>query len=137
MSRLAFRAWRPGMRCAGGRLRVDAVSEDGRPYRIEENRGFGHGFGGDVVESPYVEVYPHRGALPDLSDMPTVGALLDFLRERCAVQESADQQPGAGGAARAQFVAAMTRWIYGGSTEELGAELMQMIGPVGADLEGG
>lgn len=133
MIRLAFRAWRPGMRCAGGRLRVDAVSDYGRPYRIEENRGFGDG----LVESPYVEVYPHRGALPDLGDMPTVGALLELLRERCAVQEGADQQPEAGEAARAQLAAAMTRWIYGGSTEELGAELMQMIGPAGADLEGG
>lgn len=131
MTRLAFTSWRPGMRCAGGRLRVDAVSKDGRPYRIEENRGFGDG----LVDSPHVEVYPHRGALPDLGDMPTVGALLEVARERCQELVGAGRS-GAAETWRDELVAAMNRWIHGGSTEDLGAEVMQLIGPAGVGPEG-
>lgn len=60
--------WRAGMLTMSG-LRIDAVDERGRPYRLEGR--------GDERR----EVYGAHPAQPDLTDAATLGALLGVVRE--------------------------------------------------------
>jgi hypothetical protein len=66
--------WRPGMLTTTG-LRIDAVDEQGRPYRLERDRA-------EYAErGAMIEVYARPDSHPDTQDGATLGAFRQVIRD--------------------------------------------------------